>query len=311
MIGPPDVAQPWMPRAARDGDACLWHVSIAGGASRRGCVAAGVPGFFYGPAGTIETFWRENDEWISAVITMAVAFALAYVVDHAFQRRAEHLATSLVRGEVSPETATRLRFVRRLIYAVILLIGLAIALSQFSGINRIAASILASGVVAAAIIGFAARQTLANFVAGVMLAITQPIRVGDWVTFEDDYGVVEDVRLNYTILRGPGEQRILIPNERLASGVMRNDTLKVEAVGVEVDVWIPPAADAARAVEVLSGEGDVAVAETVPWGVRLAVAGGMVPPPERGPGEAALRARCHARLREEGLLEGFGGPERS
>jgi small-conductance mechanosensitive channel len=261
--------------------------------------------------GTIEEFWRSNDEWIAAVITMALAILLAYVVDRAFQRRAERLASSLVRGDVSRETATRLRFVRRLIYAVILLIGLALAVSQFSGVNRIAASILASGVVAAAIIGFAARQTLANFVAGVMLAVTQPIRVGDWVTFEDDYGVVEDVRLNYTILRTAGEQRVLIPNEKLAAGVMKNDTLKVDVVGLEVDVWIPPGADAARAVEVLSGEGDVAVAETVPWGVRLAVGGGTVAPPERGPGEAALRARCHARLREEGLLEGFRLQDRS
>ena len=261
--------------------------------------------------GTLDEFWDANDQWISAVITMLLAFALAYIVDHAFQRRAERLASSLTRGDMSRETATRLRFVRRVIYAVILLIGLAIALSNFSGINRIAASILASGVVAAAIIGFAARQTLANFVAGVMLAISQPIRVGDWVVVEGEYGVVEDVRLNYTILRGAGEQRILIPNEKLASGVMKNDTLKVDAVGVEVDVWIPPGADAALAVEVLSGEGDVAVAETLPWGVRLAVAGAMVAPPERGPGEAALRARCHARLREEGLLEGFAGPGRS
>jgi small-conductance mechanosensitive channel len=261
--------------------------------------------------GTLDEFWSSNDEWIAAVITMVLAFALAYLVDHAFQRRAERLASSLVRGEMSREAATRLRFVRRFIYATILLIGVAIALSQFSGINRIAASILASGVVAAAIIGFAARQTLANFVAGVMLAVTQPIRVGDWVTFEDNYGVVEDVRLNYTILRTAGEQRVLIPNEKLAAGVMKNDTLAVEAVGLDVSVWIPAGADAARAVEVLREEGDVAVAETVPWGVRLAVGGGPVAPPERAPGEAALRARCHARLREEGLLEGFGGPNRS
>ena len=261
--------------------------------------------------GTLEEFWRDNDEWIAALITMALAFVLAYLVDRAFQRRAERLASSLVRGEVSRETATRLRFVRRFIYATILLIGLAIALSQFSGINRVAASILASGVVAAAIIGFAARQTLANFVAGVMLAVTQPIRVGDWIKFEDNYGVVEDVRLNYTILRAAGEQRVLIPNEKLAAGVMKNDTLKVDAVGLEVDLWIPPDGDAARAVEVLGGEGDVAVAETVPWGVRLSVSGAAVPPSDRGPGEAALRARCHARLREEGLLEGFRGPERS
>ena len=216
--------------------------------------------------GALDDFWRSNDEWIAAVVTMVLAFALAYLVDRAFQRRSERVANSLVRGDITPETATRLRFVRRFIYATILLIGLAIALSQFSGINRIAASVLASGVVAAAIIGFAARQTLANFVAGVMLAITQPIRVGDWVTFEGHYGVVEDVRLNYTILRTGGDQRVLIPNEKLAAGVMVNDTLATEAVGVEVDVWIPADADAARAVEVLRGEGSVGRSRDGPLG---------------------------------------------
>jgi small-conductance mechanosensitive channel len=259
------------------------------------------------------TFWEENG-WSVIIATAAIVAALviARLVDRALSRRAAaRLTTAVARGQVSRETETRLRFVRRAVYAVILLIGVGIALAQFDGVNRIAASLLASGVVAAAIIGFAARQTLANVVAGIMLAVTQPIRVGDWVTVEDNYGVVEDVRLNYTVLRTGGEQRVLIPNEKLASSVLKNDTLKVDAVGVEVDVWLPPTADADRAVEVLSGEGDVAVAEALPWGVRLVVAGGTVPPPERGAGETALRARCHARLREEGLLEGFGGADRS
>ena len=92
-------------------------------------------------------------------------------------------------------------------------------------LSKLAASILASGALAAAIIGFAARQTLANVVAGIMLAITQPLRVGDWVTFEEHYGVVEDVRLNYTVLRTASDQRVVIPNERLAAGILRNDTL--------------------------------------------------------------------------------------
>jgi small-conductance mechanosensitive channel len=260
-----------------------------------------------------QTFWEENGRAvIVAIVAIVAALVIARLVDRALSRRAAaRLADAVARGQLSRETETRLRFVRRAVYAVILLIGLAIALSQFEGVNQIAASLLASGVVAAAIIGFAARQTLANVVAGIMLAVTQPIRVGDWVTFEGEYGVVEDVRLNYTILRGAGEQRVLIPNEKLASSVLKNDTLKVEAVGVEVDVWIPPAADASRAVDVLSEVGDAVVAETVPWGVRLAVGGATVPPPERGAGEVALRARCHARLREEGLLEGFGTPERS
>src|SRR3954447_15814749 len=51
MVGAPDVVQPWMARAARDSDACLWHVSIVGGARRRGCAAGGVSEFFNGPLG--------------------------------------------------------------------------------------------------------------------------------------------------------------------------------------------------------------------------------------------------------------------
>jgi small-conductance mechanosensitive channel len=257
----------------------------------------------------IATFWDENgDAVIIAVVSIVLAFVVAQLVDRALSRRGSRLTGAMA---LSRETETRLRFVRRAVYAVILLIGVGIALSQFDGVNRIAASILASGVVAAAIIGFAARQTLANVVAGIMLAVTQPVRVGDWVTIEEHYGVVEDVRLNYTILRAAGEQRVLIPNEKLASSVLKNDTLKVEAVGVEIVVWIPADADAARAVELLGEHGDAAVAETVPWGTRLVVAGPTVPPPERAPAEAALRANCHARLHEAGLLEGFGGPARN
>ena len=251
---------------------------------------------------------------VVAALAVAIAAAVAVLVDRAFQRRGRRLAEAVLRGQVSRETDTRLRFLRRVVFASILLIGVAVALSQFEGLNRIAASLLASGVVAAAIIGFAARQTLANFVAGVMLAITQPIRVGDWVTVEDRYGQVEDVRLNYTILRTAGEQRIVIPNEKLASSILVNDTLAGDVVGVEVALWIPPGADAARAIAVLGeecGDGEATVAEVTPAGVRVAVGGDRVPPAEKGAREAELRARCLARLHGEGLLEGFGAPDRS
>jgi small-conductance mechanosensitive channel len=256
---------------------------------------------------------KEDGDWRIAVGAIVVALVLAFIVERVLSRRAVRLAEAVTRGHVSRETATRLRFIRRLIYAVILLIGVAIALSQFSGVDKIAASLLASGVVAAAIIGFAARQTLANFVAGVMLTVTQPLRVGDWVTFEDHHGVVEDVQLNYTILRIAGETRLVIPNEKLASGILQNDTLVTDAVGLDVAVWIPPGADAERAVALLREESaaEVTVAEALPWGVRLAVGGEPVPAADRGAREADLRARCHARLRAEGLLEGFAGPGRS
>jgi small-conductance mechanosensitive channel len=240
--------------------------------------------------------------WINAGVALLIAFVVATLLDRAFRGRAAKAASE----RIGPEAATRLRFVRRLLYAVILLIGIAIALSGFTGINQLATSLLASGAIAAAIVGFAARQVLANFIAGIMLAITQPIRVGDWVTFEGNYGVVEDVSLNHTVLRTPSEQRIVIPNEKLAGGILKNDTLKVDLVALDVAVWVPPEADVERAVDALHDETgqDVSVAEAVPWGTRLAVGSDPVAPPDKASAEAALRRQCLRRLRQEGLLRG-------
>jgi small-conductance mechanosensitive channel len=247
-----------------------------------------------------ETVWHR--EWFYAAVTLAAALAIATLVDRALRGRI--VRATMQRTGISREADTRLRFVRRMIYASIVLIGVAVAFSYFASVARLAASLLASGVIAAAVVGFAARQVLANFVAGLMLAITQPLRVGDWVTFEGNYGVVEDVQLNYTVLRTLSDQRVVIPNEKLASGVLRNDTLATDRVGLDVTVWIPPEADLERAIEALEDETgqQVSVAESVPWGVRLAVGGDPVPPPEKAAREAELRRQCLKRLREDGLL---------
>ena len=254
--------------------------------------------------GSVSDFWEANDRWLSALFAIAVAVGFAVLLDRALSHRGHKVTKAVLRGDISPEADTRLRFIRRLAIATIIALGIAVALSQFTGINRVAASLLASGAIAAAIIGFAARQTLANLVAGIMLAITQPIRVGDWVWIEDHYGVVEDVHLNYTYLRTAGDQRVIVPNERLASGILRNDTLGSNSVAVEVSVWLPPGADAVRAVDVLQAETgqEVTVAEALPWGTRLAIAAGACPPPERGTREAELRLRSLRRLQAEGLL---------
>ena len=117
-----------------------------------------------------------------------------------------------------------------------------------------------------------------------MLAITQPLRVGDWVTFEEQYGVVEDVRLNYTVLRTPGDVRVVIPNERLAAGILRNDTLGSDRIALDVSVWLAPGADVERALAVLADAtgSKVSVAE---------VTRGRRADRDRGRSGAAARAR--------------------
>jgi small-conductance mechanosensitive channel len=237
---------------------------------------------------------RWNNE-ITAIVTLVIAGVLVYAVDRAFRRRRPHL---------DPVLDTRLRFVRRLIAAVLLVVGVAIAISQFTALDRLAASILASGAIAAAVVGFAARQVLANVVAGVMLAVTQPIRIGDLVTLDGDTGVVEDIRLTYTFLRTGTDARIIVPNERLAGSVLRNDSIVSDTVAVEVRVWIPHDVDEQRALEALGGLGDdvtARVGEVTEEGLFLTVAAPAVGVRERVAREGELRAQALGSLRSAGL----------
>jgi small-conductance mechanosensitive channel len=225
-------------------------------------------------------------------------------VDRALARRGRRLSEAVVGGALSPVADTRLRLVRRLIFATIVVIGLGLALAQFPSIKRVATGILASSAVLGLIVGFAARQTLANGIAGILLAITQPIRVGDLVTFEDETGEVEDVRLTYTYIRLDDGRRLVVPNERLAQSSIENHTLVDPRVQVEVSVWLPPGADADRAIELAVEEDDVdvSVAEVDKDGIRLSATRWAETPAERGRAAARLRAGWLRRLREEGLF---------
>jgi small-conductance mechanosensitive channel len=153
-------------------------------------------------------------------------------------------------------------------------------------------------------VGFAARQTLANAIAGILLAVTQPIRIGDLVTFEEEIGEVEDVRLTYTYIRLDDGTRLIVPNERLAQSSVQNHTILDPRVQVEVSVWLPPGADLDRALQLVTeGHDDVeaSVAEVDKEGVRLSANTWAENPGKRGAEAARLRLEWLRRLREHGL----------
>jgi small-conductance mechanosensitive channel len=246
----------------------------------------------------------DHETWIEAGIYFAVAIGLAELIDRALSRRGKKLSMAVAGGDLSPVATTRLRLVRRLIFAGIVLIGLALALSKFPSVNRLATGILASSAVIGIVVGFAARQTLANAIAGILLAITQPIRIGDLVTFEEQTGEVEDVKLTYTYIRLDDGSRLIVPNERLAQSSIANHTILDPRVQVEVSVWLPPDADLDQAIELISDEEEgiaATVAEVDKEGVRLSATSWAATPRERGQAAADLRRRWLRLLREHGL----------
>lgn len=125
-------------------------------------------------------------------------------------------------SQVSRSTKTRLRFLRRLVILIVFLVLLAIALSQFTELKRLATGILASTAVLAAIVGFAAQHTIGNMVAGVQLAVSQPIKIGDRIRFEEVDGRVIDITLSYTYVDPGDGTAVVIPNQMLVDGIIHN-----------------------------------------------------------------------------------------
>ena len=237
---------------------------------------------------------------VTAIVTVVAAFVIAQIADRAVARRAD--------DDLSPATGTRLRLVRRLLYATILVIGIALALAQFEAVKRVATGVLASSAVLGLVVGFAARQTLANAVAGVLLAVTQPIRIGDLVTFEDVTGTVEDIRITYTYIRIGDGTRFVVPNERLAQSSVQNHTIADPRLRVEVSVWVPPETNIVHAMTALraAGEVDVQVAAIEKDAVRIDVGTWTDRASDAGAMAAGLRAICLERLKSEGLSSGAG-----
>ena len=237
--------------------------------------------------------------WERSVIVVAVLVATAVVaklIDHA-----------IARHELDPAAKTRYRVLRRTAMTAIVVVGVLSALLVIPQVRAIAGGLLASSAVLGLVIGFAARTTLGNFIAGVLIAFTQPVRLGDEVVIGDSAGTVEEIGLTYTFVRTEDNSRLVIPNEHLASDTIRNTTIVDRTTVAEVTVQVPLTQDLDAVVGVLreqvsnEHDGDVEVTDVTDK-ATIAVRARAADEHHARELESALRLQAHRALREAGML---------
>lgn len=246
----------------------------------------------------------------AAAVSILVSLMLAWIVSRTLRATEQRLAEREGLLTLDPAGKTRLRLVRRLSFAAIIGAGVLVALLQFDSFDKLAGAVLASSAVVGAIAGLAARESLANVIAGVTLALTQPIRVGDAVEIGDARGHVEDMTLTFTWLRTVDGRRVALPNELLMTQPLRNDTLVDDEIVPAAFVWIAGDADETAALDALraiDGVSAVGVDEVTAEGVRLRVAQDGGPAEMRAAAEMALRERALATLRRAGVARPSAG----
>src|SRR3954447_14196571 len=191
-------------------------------------------------------FWQRV---LIAFGVIVAAMLVAKIVDSRISRR-----------NLTPEMMTRYRVLRRTLFAAIVFLGVLSALLVIPQIRTVAGGVLASSAVIGLVIGFASQRTIGNVVAGVLIAVSQPLRIGDEVTVEGTAGVVEEIGLTYTWIRTRDNDRLVVPNEKLASDSIRNSTIRSESTLAEASVQVP-VADAQRTADALAAEGEVYVTD--------------------------------------------------
>jgi small conductance mechanosensitive channel len=158
------------------------------------------------------------------------------------------------RLELTPEALTRYRVLRRGIVTTIVFIGAIGALMVIPELRAAAGTIFASTAIIALVIGYAAQPTLANFIAGILIAFMQPLRIGDRVDASGASGVVEDIGLTYTRVRATDGARFYLPNAKLASDTIRNETLGSTEHLVRVSISVPTSTDVTWVMKMLADE---------------------------------------------------------
>src|ERR671932_1016390 len=158
------------------------------------------------------------------------------------------LDRAIVRRHLDPAQRTRYRVLRRSVTTLVGVIGLLSALLVIPQVRAVAGGLLASSAVIGLVIGFAAQRTIGNFVAGLLIAFTQPVRLGDRVEVDGVEGTVEEIGLTYTFIRPPDNARLVIPNEKMASDTIRNSTIRSRDKLAEITVQIPLQSDLRAAV---------------------------------------------------------------
>lgn len=93
------------------------------------------------------------------------------------------------------------------------------------------------------IIGIAAKPFIENVIAGLVISLGRPIRIGDTVTIDNQYGVIEQITLTYTVLKIWNWRRLVIPNQELLTKEMINFSLQDSFQWKHIEFWVAPESD--------------------------------------------------------------------
>lgn len=161
---------------------------------------------------------------------------------------------------------TQIMVLRRIVGVVVVVVGGALVLLQFDALRAVRTSVLASAGVAGIVVGLAAQRTIATLLAGLQISLTQPVRVGDVVVIEGEWGTIEEITLTYAVVKIWDLRRLVVPITRILDAPFQNWT----RAGSEILGTVLVRADYRVPVDTVRQELDRFVATRPEWDGKVA-----------------------------------------
>jgi small conductance mechanosensitive channel len=254
----------------------------------------------------------DYDVLIGAGIALLVIWVATWALERTLVTRVQRLPGDLAAFQ------TRVRLGKSIVRAFVVLITLLIVLGSFPATETVARAVLASGAVLGLIVGLAVQRPLSNLGAGIQLAFTQPMRLGDRVTVGEETGLVDAITLTYTVIRTDDNRRVYYPNERLISNAVSNSTIDDVRRAVSVRLPVSLGGDLAQARQIVEAAADsstfrlrerpveVQVADATHDHVELLVTAWAADGASAGQLASSVREQALTELAAAGLLPGSG-----
>ncbi len=123
----------------------------------------------------------------------------------------QHYASKVRENESARKIATHVSLARKILNVILVLVAISGVLMTFDTVRQVGLSILASAGIAGVILGFAAQKSLTTLIAGIQIAITQPISIDDVVVLENEWGRIEEISLTYVVVQLWYQRRLIVP----------------------------------------------------------------------------------------------------